>query len=104
MLWWLRQELYFRLHCPNKSWFCRYPEKSNKKLCDHSTEYGENKMINLNRNIKHSTNELCIEMMKTLLTLMEPLPVSKLKVVNVNWIRFPAGTIMMTLQILLLLP
>jgi hypothetical protein len=61
-------------------------------------------MINLNRNIKHSTNELCIEMMKTLLTLMEPLPVSKLKVVNVNWIRFPAGTIMMTLQILLLLP
>jgi hypothetical protein len=31
-----------------------------------------------------------------LLTEISPLPVSKLKVVNANWIRFPAGTTMLT--------
>jgi hypothetical protein len=33
-----------------------------------------------------------------LLTPIELMPVSKLKVVNVNWIFFPAGTIMATMQ------
>lgn len=85
MLWWLPQELCFRLHRTNKSSLCLQPEKSNK-LCHHSIQYGENTRVNLIRNTKSSINGLCVERMKynrfeidVLLTEIESLPVSKIE-------------------------